>query len=619
MTTLIADIEADGLLDTITTIHQLSILDADTGELESYNGRERVRSGVFRLNAADAYVFHNGLGYDLPAIQKVIGVVLPWEKCIDTLVLSRLGNPERQGHSLAVWGERVGVAKVEHSDWSKWTPAMEQRCNSDVAITYQVFARLRGMLTEMPEAVAIEHAVANEVAKMMARGLGIDVYYVRALAHKLRAQQEQQLRELQAVFPPVLVSPAPKSPVKELKNVNSTHPLRGALDPNVPYCPVVVEEFNPASRQQVAKRLIARYGWRPSKFTASGQPEVSEDTLAALPYDEAVAFREYLKTDKLLGFIEGAPRADGSGGGWLHHERGGRVYASINPCRAVTGRPACSSPNLQQVPSDKVMRRAFVPTSGRVLVGVDAEGLELRCLAHYLARYDNGVYAKEVVEGDIHTRVMDLIGFRLSDDPEVVKKVNRQNTKRVEYALIYGAGDAMLGRIAYQNAQETGVEMDYARYSLSASGKRKPAASTVGSAIRDMLEEGIVGLGPLTDTAKARARAQGKLKGLDGRTLWVRSPHSVLNLLLQSAGIIIIKKAMTLAHANAAVRGLREGEHYWPVMWIHDEWQIEALPECAEEVGQAFAATFQSAGLALGFRCPLSGSYNIGSSWAETH
>jgi hypothetical protein len=101
-------------------------------------------------------------------------------------------------------------------------------------------------------------------------------------------------------------------------------------------------------------------------------------------------FLEYLRNQKNLGFMQGEPRADGAGGGWLHHCRGGRVYAYINACKAVTGRPSCSSPNLQQVPADAWLRKSFVPTEGRDLVGVDASGLELRMLGHYLAPLDGG-------------------------------------------------------------------------------------------------------------------------------------------------------------------------------------------------------------------------------------
>jgi len=142
MTTLVADIEADGLLDTITTIWQICILDLETDMIDSYHELSTVGSitaGLQRIRNAERVVMHHGIGYDIPAINKVIGE-FPDDNIADTLVLSRLGNPEREGgHSLAAWGERLGHAKVEHEDWSQWSPEMERRCIEDVRITAKVW------------------------------------------------------------------------------------------------------------------------------------------------------------------------------------------------------------------------------------------------------------------------------------------------------------------------------------------------------------------------------------------------------------------------------------------------------------------------------------------------
>lgn len=610
---LVADIETDGLLDTVTKIHQISIQSLD-GEMESYHGRT-VPDGLRRLEEADKYVFHNGIGYDLRVIKKLHPEVdLPWEKCIDTMVLSKLGNPERKGfrpHSLESWGERLGVAKVEHTEWETWTPAMEDRCNGDVKITKLLYERLKGMLEVMPEAVSIEHAVAHEVALIKEVGFHLNVPYTLALLNQLMSANEERKVELTKLFPPILIPVSPSHEPKVLKVVNKNHPLRGSLDPGSPFSPVVVQEFNPGSRQQIASRLISRYGWKPTQWTPSGQPEISEDVLQDLKYPEAKALAVYLDEEKKIGQINSKIKKDGFGGGWLHHVTpAGRVHANLNPCKAVTGRPSCSSPNLQQVDTDEAMRMAWDAGKGWVLVGVDADGLELRCLAHYLHRHDGGAYGKMLVEGDkskgtdVHSVVRDLWGFH---------SVSR--TKNAEYGWLFGAGDARMGAICMQDAYENDAEIQWDVLGV----KKGAAASTIGKAMRSKIETGIVGLGDLIKDIRGRAAAKGKLRGLDGRTLWVRSPHSALNLLLQSAGIIIIKKSMQIAPAAMQDAGLVYGSDQRVVMWIHDELQYEARPEAAQLVGQTFAGCIPAAGEALGFKCPVSGTYQIGNNWSETH
>ncbi len=614
MTTLVADIESDGLLPTITKIHQISILDLETGVLDSYPLSRGLHEPLDRLLNADRVIMHGGIAYDAQAINKVYGPGHARDdNIVDTLVLSRLGNPEREGgHSLAAWGERLGHRKVVHEDWATWSPAMENRCNEDVMITAKVWARLAPMFDAMPVAVALEHAVARETAHMLARGFGLDVPYAQALAAEFMGDQAIAADNLRTLFPPLLVPKNRAKPERTLKNVNRRHTLHGQLDPGSPYCPVEVEEFNPASRDQIARRLVLRHGWKPRKFTPTGAPEVSYEVLRGLPYAESGALADYLERDKKLGQLQSEPKADGRGGGWLHHVTvGGRVHANLNPNRTVTGRPACSGPNIQQVDTDKAMRRAWVPGPGKVLVGVDASGLELRCLAHYLHRLDGGEYAEELVKGDIHAKVQEMIGFH-----------TRDITKNVEYSLVYGGGDVCLGRYAILDAQAAGEDppVVLAKYKRNGTWHEKYSSSQLhlGRNIRAKLMAGIPGLEALTSSVKATAQS-GKLRAIDGRTLWLRSPHSALCFLCQSAGIIIMKQAISTSTAALAAAGLVEDRDFALVMWVHDEVQYEARPECAQQVGDILCQQIVDAGPALGFKCPLDAKALIGSNWSETH
>ena len=628
MTTLVADIEADNLLFGITTIHQISVIDIDARSVvESYNehilsnrsGANAIgfiAAGLKRLQEADTLIMHNGIGYDLPAIEQVTGIALDWRKVTDTLVLSRLGNPSREGgHSLAAWAPRLGegLSKVENEDWSVWTPLMEERCGEDCKLTLAIYDRLKGMIEQQPTAVAIEHAVAEEVRKTIARGFKLDMDHTLTLLSELQGEQEAQLRAFKVTFPDILVPTKPSDPVKVLKVINKNHPLKGVLTPGDPFCPLTVQEFNPGSEPQIAQRLVRKYKWKPAAFTPTGMPQVTEEILRELPYAEATEIADYLHTHKMVEQINSQPKSNGAGGGWLHHAHAdGTIHPFLNPCKAVTGRLSCSQPNLQQVHKDPRMRRAWVPREGYVLLGNDAEGLELRCLGHYLEPHDSGAYIKMLLEGnksqgtDVHSVVQRLIGF-----------YDRDQTKRAEYGWLYGAGDAKLGRIALQDAQAAGKEIDYAHLGIKTKGKTRPADSTVGKAIRTALQEGLTGLGVLAEDVKRLSKAQGKLRGLDGRTLWSRSDHSALNLLLQSAGAILVKKAWTLV--PGLLRHLVEGDDYACVMQVHDEFQYEVRPGLVEVVGPAISRAIELAGEELNFRCPLAGDYKSGMSWASTH
>ena len=616
MTTLIADIEADGLLFDITMLHQISVIDVDApGIIESYHGSD-IQQGLDRLAAADWLVMHNGIGYDLPAIEIVTGIKLDWRKVFDTLVMSRLGNPQREGgHSLAAWAPRIGkdMEKVENEDWSVWTENMERRCGEDCRITLAIYDRLSPMWNLMPVALQIEHATAEEVRKTIARGFRLDIPHAHKLLDELLAEQEVQLAEFTALFPPVLVSTKPSAPSKALKGVSKRHPLYGQLEAGVEYSPLKVQEFNPGSGPQIASRLQTKYGWRPRVFTPSGQPQVTEEILRDLPYPEASEIANYLRTHKMVEQINAPKKSNGFGGGWLHHLRGDRVHPFLNPLKAVTGRLSCSAPNLQQVHKDPRMRAAWIPREGYVLLGDDAEGLELRCLGHYLAPHDDGAYIKMLMEGDktkgtdVHSVVRDILGLH-----------TRDGTKTAEYGWLYGAGDAKLGRIVANDASSVSGEINYDHILPNHKG-RKPADSTVGKAIRDLMQEGITGLGVLVGDVKRRSKENGKLLGLDGRTLWSRSDHSALNLLLQSAGAILVKKAWTLVPEILSDEGLVEGDDYACVIQVHDEFQYEVRPHLTDVVGGAINTAIEEAGKQLNFRCPLAGAYASGATWAETH
>jgi len=605
MTTLVFDLEADGFLDTVSKIHCLTIAHQDGEEwayqhyTDALSEYPSLNEGYERLSRADRLVAHNGITYDLPVMAKVAGVDIPVARMVDTLVLSRLGNPERPGgHALADWGRRIGVAKPEHSDWGAWSPDMAIRCNEDVRINVIVWERLKRMLEVMPLAVEIEHKVASSIFRMCQSGVHFNSSSGFDLLQELMSETEHAREVIQTRLPYVYKKKADKC----LKRPpNRAHWAYGMLDAEVRFTEVTRCQLQIGSRMDMVRYLKDKYDWEPVEMTRTGLPKLNDEVLRGLPWEETEYLADYFKAEKIKAYLNGEPKVkpDGStkGGGWLHHVTNeGKLHAGFIPLTAVTGRPSCVAPNLQQVPTDRRVRKLFGPRQGWKLVGVDADGQELRCLGHYLARYDGGSYGREVVQGDIHTRIQELIGFH-----------TRNGTKPVEYALIYGGGNPKLGQLALKDAYAVGK--DLGRKSLKARGKE----------IRKAIMDGLPGFERLMEDVRSAAGQRGWLRGLDGRKLWVRSAHSALNLILQSAGIIHMKMAIAMMDEWLKNEGLERGVDYELMLWVHDELQFECRPEVAETLGKAAAACIEEAAVRLGFRVPMSGTYDVGANWSETH
>lgn len=332
-----------------------------------------------------------------------------------------------------------------------------------------------------------------------------------------------------------------------------------------------IEVFNPGSRQQIADRLM-NLGWIPEKFTDKGTVIVDEKVLAGVDIPEARTITEYLLLQKRVAQVSS----------WLDAvSDSGRVHGKVITNGAVTGRMTHHSPNMAQVPSGsslwgKECRECWtVDLDNYLLVGADASGLELRMLAHYMKDQE---YVKEVCEGDIHTKNQNAAGLQ-----------TRPQAKTFIYAFLYGAGPAKIGSIVGGGKQE-GQKLIRSFLDNTPSLK----------ALRTKVE---------------RLAEKGYLPGLDGRRLQVRSSHAALNTLLQSAGAIVMKQALVLL--DGKIKKNKIDAHF--VANVHDEWQIEVRKEDAETVGSMAVEAIKEAGEVLQLRCPLTGEYRVGQTWAETH
>lgn len=609
---LIFDLEADGYLEEATRIHVLVIKDTASGQTHVCNDQRgttaSVEWGLRVLAAAADLCGHNVLKYDLPLIKKLY----PWfeykANVVDTLIVGRILHPElgdtddrlikmgrlqpkyRGRHSLEAWGHRLQLLKGEFSGpWDTWSQEMQDYCVQDVRVTERLLSVLTGTKRGWPQrAIDLEHAVAKIISRQERRGFAFDEKAALDLLATLSKRRLELEEALKAQFGCWYVKEKMEPFTPTVNNARMGY-LKG-----VPLTKVKRVEFNPASRHHIAKVLIERFGWKPEALTATGLPEVSEESLRAIRHPEATTLLDYLTVTKRLGQLAEGKEA------WLKWVRNGRIHGSVNTLGTVTGRMSHANPNLAQVPATRSpygmeCRNLFVASPGMVLVGIDAASLELRVLAHYMARHDGGCYARAAVEGtkeqgtDVHSLNMRALDITSRDD-----------AKTWFYAFLYGAGNEKLGMILTK-------------------ARRPNKNKARGARTKALFLNNLPALNKLITRIKAKAAAAKVLAGIDGRPLFVRSEHSAPNTLFQSTGAVVMKLALVLFDRRLQDAGYRPGQHYEFVANVHDEWQVECLPELAQEVGESGVRAIREAGEHFGLRCPLDGEFVVGRTWADTH
>lgn len=569
---LIFDIETDGLKPTkIWVICGIKDDTMVTLEMPSKADVESLLEGVTEV------IGHNIIAYDIPAIERLLGVSFNNIKITDTLVLSRLYNPSLEGgHSLGKWGERLNFPKGDYNDWTALTPEMVGYCQQDCRVTERLYQVLIEKLAQFgDESIDLEHSVQNAINAQINNGWLLDQRRAFDLLAELQEKQnelEEMVRQVFIPLPTFLKVVKPK--YKKDGNLSSVGlKFLGDLWVHVvgDFSRIDFPEFNLGSRKQIG-RYLQYFGWKPDKFTETGQPIVDEKVLENVTdIPEAQLIAEYLLVQKRIAQVQS----------WVDAvQSDGRVHGQVNAIGAVTGRMTHSSPNMAQVPAvyspyGKECRSCWVVPEGYKLVGVDASGLELRMLAHYMGDQE---YTNEILNGDIHSANQSAAGL-----------ASRDQAKTFIYAFLYGAGDAKIGSIV-------------------------GGSSTVGKRLKNKFLENTPALAELRDRVSTAA-ARGFLRGLDGRRLWIRSEHAALNTLLQAAGAVVMKKALVIFTDYAQKWGL----NYRMVGNIHDEVQMEVQDKDAENAGYLMVESIKAAGVAFDMRCPLDGEYKIGLSWADTH
>lgn len=553
--------------------------------------------------------------------------------------------------------------------WAEWSQDMEDYMVGDLNSTEALWHKIEGVQWS-EEAIVLEHRVDELMSRIEENGFPFDVEGGRILEDHLREQYDTKSKVAVEHFgewwrPTKWIGPETKSYVspltgekeKDLSNYrpraeygeddtrvfwgevqipkrtnNPKEPTKGATEKGCAFCPVELNLFNPGSRTQITNRLQKMYGWEPQEFTEKGSPKIDDDILRDLSKSVPICLdlAEIFYYKKRLGQL-----IDGKNGliGKAEERGDNKIHARINTGGTVTNRASHSNPNIAQVPrvvfkkrkllgpdgepildeegkpkfEDKKslmkgregdhgwdFRNLFHVPAGWKLMGADQKGIELRALGNFMWEFDNGAYARLVIEADpheLHQRAMELD--------------SRDTSKTFVFAMVYGASDYKLGITI-----DPMLTLHPAR------------AKALGLEMRRRLMTRIPALAQVIKSIQREAK-RGFLIGMDGRRLFVRSPHAALNTKLQACAASLAKMWCILFEEMCEANGLHHGWNgdFVILTWIHDEIQVAVRDDtriieiCRKNIIEAAA----EAGRILDFKPMVDVDVKFGQTWADSH
>ncbi len=615
MTILIFDLECNGLLDNLTKIHSLVIKDYETKTIysctdnfyvpENYKLKLlTIKDGIKLLSKADLIVGHNIIKYDIPAIKKLYPD-FKYKKCYDTLIASKLAYPDMQlldwryrkkysippdlkqkPYSLGAWGYRLGILKGTYCEqenaFISWNTEMQAYCEQDVEVTEALYSRLETPKNPRRlicyDALETEQEFTKIIQLQETRGVQFNKNKALSLLSKLKIRQKEIEPELRKYFKDKIK--------KEIFIPKRDNKVKGYIK-GVPVIKRKLIKFNPNSKEMIKEQLLKFYDWEPLEYTEKGNPKLDNKALEAMAdnlkkYPFAKLLEEYFIISKLLGQLSEGEKS------WLNYLKGNIIYGSVNCQGTITYRCTHSNPNLAQIPSvekpfGKECRELFESREGYKFVGVDAKGLELRCLAHYM---NDEAYTDLILNGDIHTYNQNIL-------KEAAPDLTRSIAKTWIYGFLYGAGNRLLG-------------------------EKVGKSQRMGKKMRDVFLSKLPNLAKLMKQVKEYAD-EGYMFLLDERFIPLTVKHVALNYLLQSAGAIVMKKALIFLYESLCRKGWTFGNEYAFVLNVHDEIQAEVKPQYVEEYSKLALESIRKAGIYYNFNCPLDGDVKVGANWKDTH
>jgi DNA polymerase-1 len=626
------DIETDSL--DATRIWVVCSQDISTGKKDTFKNLDTDLAEAMRFkhycHGYDKFVFHNGIGFDVPALNRILGHTINLSSVIDTLIVSRLVDYNiKDGHSLDAWGKRLGLFKGKFKDFEGGlTQEMIDYCENDVAVTVKLFNKFKSVIfdKDWAKSLRMEHDIQIICEEMTDNGFKFDEPKAEEYLGEILSRMEELEAQFQVDFPPKLV---------EVNRIKYRLKGDGSLYKNVTdalekyphtYIDTMGEEhmlvchdwqeFNAGSTKQRIERLWEA-GWEPvdktkghilferegeddperaEKFAYYGW-QCNETNLNTLPSDApqgARALAEWLTLEgRRSSLME-----------WLGCVAGdGRIHGRFTHIGAWTGRLAHSAPNQANIPAafhgdpktdvenvkakyDGPFRGLWTVEEGNYLVGTDAEGIQLRILADLMESQeyvDAIITGKKEDETDIHNLNRKALGL---------PHITRDMAKTFIYAFLLGAGTAKVAQILKTDTRQA------------------------TQAVNNFMDS-ISGLRRLKTKVIPNIAERGYFRGYDGRKVKVPSEHKTLAGMLQNGESTIMKWATRQWIKDARAEGIK----FKLVTWPHDEWQTEVYGgmDVAKRLGEIQRKSIETVGVELGLMCPLAGSTDIGKSWLDTH
>lgn len=603
------------------------------------------------ISTIQCIIGHNLLGFDYPVLEKLLGVSreVGAQTTLDTLVVSKLADYPRKGHSVEDYGIEFGYEKGKFSDWSKYSKEMEEYCIRDVEITYLIYKKYIRYINAEQNQKALDlecrfHYLCNTISE---NGFAFNVNKARKLLDKVLSELSDLDKQILEAFPEKLKFIREVTPRETKHGTISLSSIPKAVrdqiqdmtvDAPFSYCKWV--EFNPSSHKQIVE-VLTQSGWSPVDKTESHKDvereiqkfkrfkrtseldiqfkqlytryqelrikgwKVNETNLETLPASAPLAAR--LLAKRIL--LESRRRTLAEWLSLVEGENSPRIHGKFYGIGAWTHRMAHQNPNTANIPNEydtagkkklygKELRSLWCAPKNRLLVGVDAEGIQLRIFAHYI---DDPEFTEALIKGkkddktDPHSLNQRILGDACR---------SRAAAKRFIYALLLGAGLNKLSEILGCNNSETEEALD-------------------------RLLQRYVGWAKLKEELFPNDAKRGYFIGLDGRQ--VRIPgdtesnrrHLAMSGYLQNGEAVVMKTATLLWHPELKKFDARL------VNFVHDEWQTECPNDVsiALQIAKLQADSLRIVGEQLGLRCPLAGSYwndddkdyTIATNWAHTH
>lgn len=625
------DIEADGLLNTISKLHCAVAMTLDGKKVWKFEPHQMDEFVAF-LGTVDVWVGHNIIQYDVPAIEKVLGYKYKGKK-VDTLLMSRIQNPHRTApfhaknkkeamkvHGLYAWGVRVGIDKPEIEYWDDYTPEILHRCEEDVKINVATFHELKkeGEGQNWKDAHLLTFKLFENLFRQEQAGWLLDAEYaercIKILDHWIR-----KIDLVLAKYLPLKCDILETKKDGEYNYVRKPFMKSGKYSPSVEKhydCPSIV--YGPFSRiayrpidlgsAAEVKDWMLSEGWEPADWNLDDDgnkrsPKMPKD--GEFPGVEGKAGRLYSKRAK-------ASHRRSNIIGYLSRMReDGRIESRVSglaDTRRAKHAGVANVPNAEAF-FGKQMRKCFIAREGWALVSADAASCQDRFMCE---RANNDAFTKMLLEGskedgtDSHSLAMFAVNkvtqaFRLHD-------ISRGKAKNFNFGWTFGASDGKLGKMI---------------------GGTKDAGGAIREALKEVFPAKAALIESITEEWKANAKRRvnrwGKMEyydgwvtGLDGSPIFIRAGHTVLVYAVQADEAIYMAAVYNLVHKYLEQK-YKWGEDYVVVCFYHDEVTVECREDISKDVAEIMEKAFSVASSFFKLRVPQIGQASIGKNWLEIH